>query len=292
MYEPTNVEYPVYDAGTFTGEYYDVQSFSTWQMTRTLGCPFPPCLNDPQRPVASVGAINVFESAAESIYHGLTVSVRRRMNHGFYFRLSYTWAHATDNGQDALVVGRPSTVENSYQPEAEWGPSVTDQRHRFATSWVWEPKPFHRDHPTLKSVFNDWSISGVVTIGSGRPLNAQVVGDANGDGNTVNDRLPGYGRNAFTGPDYATTDLRLTRMLYLGSRWKLALMAEAFNLFNRTNERVEISDDGFRNAAAEFYPYPAPGSHYPGYYEKKSTFLQPTNAYAPRQVQFGVKLTF
>lgn len=63
--------------------------------------------------MAGLGAINQFDSAATSIDHGLTASVRRRMTHGFYFRLAYTWAHAIDDGQDALVAGRPVTVQNS-----------------------------------------------------------------------------------------------------------------------------------------------------------------------------------
>ena len=50
--------------------------------------------------------------------------------------LSYTFAHAIDDGQDALVAGRPATVQNSYAPNSEKGPSVTDQRQRFVFSFV------------------------------------------------------------------------------------------------------------------------------------------------------------
>ena len=45
--------------------------------------------------------------------------------------LAYTFAHAIDDGQDALVAGRPATVQDSYAPNSEKGPSVTDQRQRF-----------------------------------------------------------------------------------------------------------------------------------------------------------------
>ena len=48
-------------------------------------------------------------------------------------------------------------------------------------------------------------------IGSGRPVSATVTGDANQDGNNTNDRLPGVSRDSLVGPDYATTDMRLTR---------------------------------------------------------------------------------
>jgi len=65
------------------------------------------------RPLPQLGAINVFESAASSVYQGATISLRRQMTHGLYFRLGYTYAHAIDDGQDALVAGRPGTVQNS-----------------------------------------------------------------------------------------------------------------------------------------------------------------------------------
>lgn len=90
-------------------------------------------------------------------------------------------------------------------------------------------------------LFNDWKLAGVVTVGSGRPVDARVFGDPNQDGNTSNDRLSGYGRNVFLGPDYATTDLRLTRRLYVRPRLKLELMAEVFNALNRDNRRVQMT---------------------------------------------------
>ena len=92
------------------------------------------------RPIPQQGAIDVFESEASSVYHGATVSLRRQMAHGIYFRLSYTYAHAMDDGQDALVAGRPATVQNSYAPSSERGNSVTDQRNRAVFSWIYEPR--------------------------------------------------------------------------------------------------------------------------------------------------------
>jgi hypothetical protein len=248
---PTDVTYPVYDetGNTFLGSYYDVPSFSTWQLTRSMTCTYTPCINPLARPIPQLQAINQFESVASSVYHGATVSVRRHMSRGLYFRLAYTWGRATDDGQDALVAGRPVTVQNTYSPAAERGPSVTDQRNRVAFSWIAEPKPFGRDHEWLAKLGNDWKFSGVLTYGSGRPFDARVSGDPNQDGNSSNDRLPGYSRNAFTGPDYATTDLRLARNFFLGARLKLQIMIEMFNVMNRDNQRVTITDDGFQNSA-------------------------------------------
>ena len=87
----------------------------------------------------------------------------------------------------------------------------------------------------MAAMFNHWKISGIMTYGSGRPVNATVSGDPNQDGNTSNDRLPKYGRNAFLGPDYASMDLRVGRKINLGGRYHLDLNAESFNLLNRNN---------------------------------------------------------
>jgi len=293
---PVNVVYPVYDgSGTnFLGTYYNVDSFSTWQFTRTLTCPFPPCINPLARPIPQLGAINVFESAASSVYHAATLSIRRRMTSGVYFMLAYTFAHAVDDGQDALVAGRPATVQNSYVPSAERGRSVTDQRHRFVFSWVAAPKPFHRGHEWLGRMFNDWKVSGVATVGSGRPVNATLAGDANQDGNSTNDRLPGASRNSFLGPDYATIDMRLTRRLYAGDRLKLELVGESFNLLNRDNRRVQITDDGFQSNSARFIQTTKHLriNYFPAQYRVPASFLRATNAYAPRQVQIALRLIF
>ena len=293
---PVNVSYPVYDpSGTnFLGTYYDVDSFSTVQPTRSLTCPFPPCINPLARPIPQLGSINVFESAASSVYHGVTLSVRRRMTSGVYFMLAYTFAHAIDDGQDALVAGRPATVQDSYAPNLEKGPSVTDQRQRFVFSFVLAPKPFHRDHELLGMFFNNWKASGVFTYGSGRPVSATVTGDANQDGNNTNDRLPGVSRNSLLGPDYATTDMRLTRRLYAGDRVKLELMVESFNLLNRNNQRVQITPDGFQSNSTQFVQTDkAIGINiFPAQYRVPSSFLRATDAYAPRQIQLALKLIY
>jgi len=293
---PVREPYPVYDeSGTnFLGTYYNVDTFSTWQFSRSLTCPFPPCINPLARPVPQLGAINQFESAASSLYHGLTVSVRRRMVSGVYFRLAYTWARAVDDGQDALVAGRPVTVQNSYATHSERGPSVTDQRHRFVFSWIAEPRPFSRSHDVLGTLFNDWKLSGVVMVGSGRPVNARVIGDPNQDDNSGNDRLPGLGRNSLLSPDYASTDMRLTRRIYAGDRVKLELLAESFNLLNRDNRRVNSTDDGFLNSAGQFVQTDKfiGLSHFPAHFRQPSHLFSATEAYAPRQVQLALRLIF
>ena len=293
---PVNVQYPIYDSSgvNFLGTYYGVQSFSTWQMIPSFTCPWPPCVNPLARPIPQLGAIDVFESAASSVYNGGTLSVRRQMASGVYFRLAYTFAHAIDDGQDALVAGRPALVQNSYAPNAERGNSVTDQRHRFVFSCITEPRPFHRGEELLGKLFNGWKLAGVYTFGSGRPVNVMVSGDPNQDGNDMNDRLPGAARNSFLGPDYASLDLRLTRRLYIHDRLRLDLIAESFNLFNRDNGLAQITEDGLQSDTAYFIKISnrIGINYFPGHYQIPSNPLKISNSFPPRQVQFALRTSF
>jgi hypothetical protein len=291
---PTYYSYPIFDSAgnNFQNAFYNVESFATWQTSYSISCPFPPCINTVDRPISRLGAIDQFESAASSVYHGMTVSLHKRMSKGMYFRLAYTWAHAVDTGQDALVAGSPATVQNSYSTKSEKGPSVTDQRNRLTISTIEEPNPFGAGF--LAAMFNHWKISGIMTYGSGRPANATVSGDPNQDGNTSNDRLPKYGRNALLGPDYASMDLRVGRKIDLGGRYHLELTGESFNLFNRDNKRFGLTDNGFNNSAGQFVKYTqqAGTAYYPAYFQQPTNFLKPKSSFAPRQMQMSMRLNF
>jgi hypothetical protein len=284
---PTYYSYPVYDPTGyfFQNAFYNVESFATWQSRYTI--------NPLVRPVPQLGAIDQLESAASSVYHGMTVSVRKRMSGGVDFRLAYTWAHAIDDGQDAPAVGA-STVQNSYSTKSEKASSVTDQRQRLSISAIEEPDPFAAGQKALAAMFDHWKIAGIMTYGSGRPASAMVSGDPNQDGNTSNDRLSGYGRNSFTGPDYASMDLRLTRKIDLGGRYHLELTAESFNIFNRDNKRDDLSDSGYYNAAGQFVKYTQSvgGTYYPAYYQQPTSLMKPMSGFAPRQTQVSLRLNF
>ncbi|HEY4962495.1 MAG TPA: TonB-dependent receptor, partial [Terriglobales bacterium] len=254
--KPKITEYPVYnDQSVFTGDYYSVASFATWQTTRSVDCPYPPCINDVHRPDPRLGTINSFESAASSVYNGLTLLVKGKIGKQVFVHVGYTFAKAIDDGTDALVVDRPGNVQNAYATQLERGLSVTDQRNRFIASSVYEPQSFHYEQPVLNALFNNWKVSTVFTVGSGRPINATMAGDANRDDNTYNDRLPGVVRNAYIGPGYFTTDVRIGKGFQLSERVRLTLLAESFNVTNRVNQRVDISDDGFLNSAGQFIAY-------------------------------------
>jgi hypothetical protein len=87
------------------------------------------------------------------------------------------------------------------------------------------------------------------------------------------------GRNFGITHRYVSFDMRLARLVPLGERVRLELIAEGFNLFNRFNEAAAspfIDDVRAFNLRAGNGRY----------------FSRPTAAFDPRQFQFGLKLNF
>jgi hypothetical protein len=81
------------------------------------------------------------------------------------------------------------------------------------------------------------------------------------------------GRDRFTSPNFFQWDMRLSRRIPLGERFKLDVIADAFNLFNRLNV-----------AAVNQLCDPSAGS--------SCTAGQPTASYDARQFQFALKLSW
>jgi hypothetical protein len=122
-------------------------------------------------------------------------------------------------------------------------PASPIRRQRFVLSCVVAPKPFHRDHEWLGIFFNNWESIGGIHGGQRQAVKRH------------RDRRRQSGRqasrNSLIGPDYASTDLRLTRRLRLGDRVKVELMAESFNLLNRDNKRVQITQEATRPSSSK-----------------------------------------
>ena len=87
---------------------------------------------------------------------------------------------------------------------------------------------------------------------------------------------------------------RLTRRRYVHERLKLALVVESFNLLNRDNKRVLITQNGLQSDTAYFVKISNElgVNYYPGHFQIPRNPLQATNAYSPRQMQLALKMIF
>ena len=111
----------------------------------------------------------------------------------------------------------------------------------------------------------------------------------------TNDRPLGFGRNSGRGPDYTTLDMRLTKAFKIGERGQVQLMAEAFNLANRTNF-ASVNNQvptllGFANPAA--VPFNLNGASFdPTKFSPGGIPGSFTSAYDRRQIQLGGRIVF
>jgi len=218
------------------------------------------------RPDPNWGNIGRFESSGDSQYNGMVVSFIKRSPRWANVRVSYTLSKTTDDSGNFFF----STPQNNFNLRDDMGLSDNDQRHRLVISG-WLQTPDHEKNGWQKPL-RGFQLSYVFTYASRLPFNILLGSDRNFDTNN-NDRPVGVGRNTGRGFDYASLDMRLTRRVRITERLDLDLLAEGFNLLNRSNFGVPNNTFGSG-------PIP------------NATFGQPTQAFDPRQFQFGLRLSF
>ena len=182
-----------------------------------------------QRPTQSqqgfaLGAVQVRESTAKSLYRGLTFRTRynhRRAQLNAYYVFSRSLGD-DDNERDAGGVA----YADAYDLRREYGPSRLDRENQFVANPV-----FFLPH--------GFEVSSAIRLRSGNPINVTSGADLNGDG-VNNDRpllVPGltYRRNDFRNRSIYDIDLRLQKGFSFGERKRLVFSSEFFNLLNRSN---------------------------------------------------------
>jgi hypothetical protein len=233
----------------------------------------------------------VFETAANSIYHGMAVSVNKRFSKNYQLIVAYTYSKSISETDDVAFEQGPQDPTNI---RADRALSSFDLRHRLSIAAVLE-SPYRGGSGSswYKRALADFYLSSVVTARSGFPFNITTGFDLNLDTNN-NDRPFSVGRNTGIGPWTFSTDLRVGRRIRFSADRPLALelIFDAFNLFNQTNfkdvnnvtggalflDQLEDGDEGVRLRGERE--------------NTASTFCGFTSAFAPRIIQIGAKFSF
>jgi hypothetical protein len=227
-----------------------------------------------------------YASAASALYYGGIIEAKKRFSDHFTLFGNYTWSRAADDSTDFNSDFGPFDMANLAGDRSL---SSFDQRHKVVAAAV-----FSGDR---SGFFRGFQLSPIVKYNSGHPVNVLAGGtNVNNDRHSTNDRPLGFPRNSGLGPDYFDMDLRLSKTLKVGEHGALMLVAEAFNLVNRTNfasvnNEVPVFGAGFAD------PTKVP-VHLQGSFLNPQT-INPggapgafTSALARRQLQLGARMTW
>jgi len=108
-------------------------------------------------------------STGQANYHALLVTLDKRTSHGLALTANYTFSHSLD--QIGAIQNAANLMPNSFDLNAEYGPSGFDFRHIFNGKWVYDV-PVKSSNPFLKRLVGGWFNSGIFTAISGQPLTA------------------------------------------------------------------------------------------------------------------------
>ena len=254
------------------------------------------------------GGIRMAQNEANGHYNSLQADLHGDVTKDLQLQFGYTYAKASDA---STSVGSGADLNNVTNPYVGWrydeGPSVFDRSNVVFTNFVYQiPILKNSDNHLLKTVAGGWSLSGIVTMESGAPLNMGVSGSnvssvIPNSGNRPNlvgsitypktaaewfnpaafaaPALGTYGdlgHDAVRGPGRDDWNLSLFKSFVIsearGSRFELR--AESFNTWNHTQFKGDFNNGGISTNVGS------------------SNFGAVTAAFDPREFQLGAKLIF
>jgi hypothetical protein len=231
-----------------------------------------------ERPIPSLGAYQIFENSANSVYHALQLEARKRYSNRYTLNAAYTWSHAMDDVSDIFPIsGAPILPQDSSNPHLERASANFDIRHRFAASLIWD-LPFSSAWTGIKKRWlSGWQAAAIFQANTGQPFTLLVPADANFDGNLTdrpstteglifsnkhgarrisvdpNRKVSDFfifgkngivGRNIIRGDGFINLDVAFNKNFELRQNIVLKFRAEFFNALNRANFGLPINTIG------------------------------------------------
>jgi Carboxypeptidase regulatory-like domain/TonB dependent receptor len=263
-------------------------------------------------PDTAFGQVQWRGNINNSSYEGLVESLQRSFAHGLLLRANYTWSHEID--QDAAGGGDADYPQNPACLPCERASGDFDVRQVFTANAVYDVPAHFTGGPAqsfANAMLSRWSVAPIFTARTGLPIN--VTEDRSSSsvatlyttsqrpnivpgvsltppgGRRVSEWInpaafslvttSGYGgapRNVGRGPSLWQADLALIKGIPLTERVHLQFRSEFFNIFNRAQYGLPLSD------------------------LSASTFGQiigtvntgPVGTGTPREIQFALRLEF
>ncbi len=248
------------------------------------------------RPITNFASIIDIESVSKSRYNALVLQLQRRMTGGLSVQANYTRSRAIDYGQQfSTFAASFMTVSDPFDLSYDKSYSGNNVPNKFVASAVWRPADFFHMAKTGvgRAIFGDFQVSPIVVLSSGYALPATIPTSFPPSFSTPSNTLFGAGgvigipslRNVYHRPYTTTTDLRISKRIRFSEHLRLELLAEGFNIFNRSNvtdaNTSYISNINFPTGVLTYNPTFG-----------TTTTINNTTTLAPRQIQLGAKFHF
>lgn len=125
-----------------------------------------------------LGVVNLLLSNQTASYHALQVSAHRRLTNHFLLNGFYVFSHTFQSFSGSGVgFTAPQDIDAMWE---ERGPADDDRRSMASLSGIWNID-YYNGTGLWKHVLNGWTISPIVTLNSGAPLNITTGSDKNAD---------------------------------------------------------------------------------------------------------------
>ena len=252
------------------------------------------------------GDIQSTDDGANAEFHGLFLSVQKRLSHGFTIQTNYNWSHCVSSWDFAGELAGPVYQNPLNRKTGERGNCGFDHRQTFVTTLVAISPGI--GNGLAKVVTRGWQLAPLVSLSTGNPIQITDGGkdiSLSGQGldrpnviaadqvypaqktlteylnpaafqcagsnaacTVFSGQFGNLGRNAVYGPGNITWDMAISRKFKMNERWSIAFRSDFFNILNHAN---------WNNPTTNV---------------TSGTFGQITTFGAPRIIQMSMKLFF
>jgi hypothetical protein len=134
--------------------------------------------------------VTAHDPVGNSNYHGLSLSLEKRMSRGLLIKSAYTWSKTIDDSTNELFtsVVNPRRPQDQFSMINERSLSSLDRPHKFSGVLLWELPRVKSGSGLVKALLNGWEMSPNFMVESGQPVTPLSFADANGNLDTAGDR--------------------------------------------------------------------------------------------------------
>jgi hypothetical protein len=217
-------------------------------------------------PSKGLGNIAEIAHIGMSKYSALWSTITMQLHNGLQFNSSYTWSRSMD---DNSYSSQGVTLQNSYDPANNYGPSDFDVRSRIVFSSIYS-LPFKNN-----ALVSGWQLSTIAQIQTGNPISVVTNSALNGTVGTVRPDVSGNVRTSMTvtpggvvqyipqsicvtptagctfssdgnhfgdsprnlvyGPGFEDVDFSIAKRTSFFKRYAIEIKMDAFNILNHPN---------------------------------------------------------